>query len=422
MTLNYTLITDPAPLEAPAAGAASTGTVYLVVTNTGRTAVSWSTIKVEVPVGDGLGHLTPNINTIKPKGEYTDKSGTQPVNIQRQGTTNAFQATPLAGGKARFANGGYMVLTLGNVTVAATAGLAVLRVTEAPSGNATAVALVKIAPKKIPAPRNFRPKESMVDAGTDIVLSWDGPADFNYEIHFPGGKEAVNPVKGGIYKWSPSVGIAPKRATTFTLVARPSSGQGPGYFLTTTVHLRNPTFETLTVTKGVQGGNAGDGRITFQQGGLHVYRDGSEALGAAYVNGVHTAWVQGGNADDGRITFPKSGLNVYQNGSENWGTVTADKAYFNNVFTPWIGGPTSGDGTITFPQGGVTVWRTGGASEQGTLFADTAEVSSVKTYKVVGKNADGGWITFPPGGMNVHQASARWGVVGALRFGVRSND
>lgn len=391
--LTYTLLTHPAPLEASATGRAdSTGTVYLVVANTGKEPVDWTTIKVQVPVGPGADDLTSDINKIGPTVKYVPKSGTPPqVTFQRQGY--AFHATGSAG--SQFKHGDYMVLTLENVPVTPEAGVAVLMVTESsktPSANKTSdkfapMALVKTPPKEIPAPRNFRPKQSMVSAGMDVVLLWDGSDDFDYKIVLPeGGEEAA-----GQGKWSPKAKTAPKRDATYTLVATSRSAPTRKHFLTTTVQVRNPVLETVTADKAI-------------------------------VNGVTTPWVQGPNADDGRISFPKNGLNVYQNGSQNWGTVTADRALLNSVTTLWAGGPNSGAGGITFPEGGVLIRRTVGSTEWGTVFADTAEVNGVKTYKVVGKNADGGWITFPSGGMNVHQANARWGAVGALRFGVRSND
>lgn len=131
--LTYTVLTDPASLEASAAGRPSTGTVYLLVTNTGQQAAYWSTITVSMPVGNGDGHLTSNFNKIKPKVRYVPKPGTSPstppsVNVQRQGS-NAFQVTASAG-TGRFALGDYMVLTLNDVTVARTAGLAVLTLNE----------------------------------------------------------------------------------------------------------------------------------------------------------------------------------------------------------------------------------------------------------------------------------------------------
>ncbi|MFC5748075.1 hypothetical protein [Actinomadura rugatobispora] len=314
--LTYTLITDPASLEASAAGRSpSTGTVYLVVTNTGQAAAYWSTIEVELPVGNGAGHLTPNITTIKAKGEY---NGTQPVNLQPQG--NTFRAIAPAGARTSFDLGDYMVLTLENVTVAATAGLAILKVTEdtsrskapkvKPRPGVAAVPLVKTAPKQIqiPAPRNFRPDNAMVDAGTQITLSWDGPADFTYEIKFPGAPNPV-PVTGGT--WSD----APKQATTYTLIATdPSTRQQ--HFLTTTVQLRNPTFETVTATTGIR-----------------------------------TPWVQGSNADDGWISFPKDGLNVYEAGTHERGNVVAER-----VKAFGFKGLRASDGWVMPSEGGIYVY------------------------------------------------------------------
>ncbi|MFI7151527.1 hypothetical protein ACIBO2_41980 [Nonomuraea sp. NPDC050022] len=412
--------------------------MYLVVANTGKEPVDWTTIKVQVPAGPGGDDLTSNITKIVPTVKYVPKSGTPPqVTVKRQ--DDVFHATGSAG--SQFKRGDYMVLTLENVPVAPMAGVAVLMVTESsktPSAKKTSdkfvpMALVKTAPKETPAPRNFRPEKSMVDAGTDVVLLWDGSNDFDYKIVLPDGAEEA----ASQGKWSPKAKTAPKRDATYILVATSRSTPTRKHFLTTTVQVRNPVLETVTADKAivngvttpwVQGPNDNDGSISLSPGGLNVWRlRGSQDRGTVWaakadVNGVNTEWVQGRNADDGWISFPKSGLNVYQNGSQNWGTVTADKGLFNSVTTLWAGGPNSGDGGITFPEGGVLVWRTVGRSEWGTVFADTAEANGVKTYKVVGKNADGGWITFPSGGMNVHQAHARWGVVGALRFGVRSND
>ncbi|MEV0379732.1 hypothetical protein [Nonomuraea sp. NPDC050643] len=439
--LTYTLFTDPAPLEASAAGRQSTGTVYLLVANSGNAA--FSKITVTVPEGDGAGDLTPKSSAIKAKGECTDiKSGrTRSVAVRAQGS--AFQVTEPGGGSISFGPGDYMVLTLANVTVALKPGLAVLGVTEVASRTAgakrpnpshTAVALVKAAPKEIPAPSNFRPEKSAVAAGKDIVLLWDGPDDLDYKILLPNGTEETVPAaptgkqatgKDNKHKWSPG-SDATKWATTYTLIARSRGARQQEYFLTTSVHLRNPTFNSVT-TSWVGGPNSSDGRISFHTGGLQVHRDGSAELGNvladnAFVNSVNTGYVQGKNAEDGRIGFHTGGLKVHRDQSEGLGDVTANGAHFGSVSTGWVGGSDSNAGGFTFPYGGVTVWSKLGSSEQGTVFADTADVSGVTTYKVVGKNADGGWITFPPGGMNVHQASARWGVVGALRFGVRSND
>ncbi|MEV4250990.1 hypothetical protein AB0J63_47340 [Streptosporangium canum] len=378
--LTYTVLTDPAPLEASAAGRPSTGTVYLVVTNTGQQAAYWSTIEVKVPVGSGVGDLTSEFNKIKPKGEH---NGTQPVNVQPQGS-NAFQATA-PGGTARFAPGDYMVLTLENVTVAPTAGLAMLKVTEKasraktktgnPASSSAAVALVKTAPKELPAPRDFHPDKAMVDAGEKLTLRWQGSAGFHYKITYPGAPQPV-PVSGG--SWSPP--DAPKRATTYILIATDPNKQQ--HFLTTTVQVRNPVLETLTATTGID-----------------------------------TPWVGGPNGGDGAVAFSQGGVKVWSTrGSNDPGILHAGEATVSGVATEYVKGLNSGDGDITFLQGGVKVWSTRGSNDPGILHAGEATVSGVATGEIVadritvnrvntervqGKSTRDGWITFPYGGIQV---------------------
>ncbi|MGW0595422.1 hypothetical protein, partial [Streptosporangium sp. NPDC002607] len=333
--LTYTILTDPTSLEASVDGRSpSTGTVYLMVTNTRQT-VPWLRIEVKVPVGDGAGHLTRDISTIKPRGEYTDtqsgpQAATQPVIVQQQGN-DVFQVTTQSGRLEGFAPGDYIVLTLENVTVAPTAGVAVLTVTETTKTSRgwqvshAAVPVVKAAPKEIPAPRDFRPDKALLDAGENLTLSWDGSNDFSYEIRFPGGQAAIAP---GTRTWSPA--DAPKRATTYILVATDPTAQKQ-HFLTTTVQVRYPVLETLTATTGIDTpwvqGTVNKGRVTFTGTGVEIFNNsggqGTVTADRADLNGVNTEWVQGRSTDDGKITFPKDGLDVRQ-GSGAWGTVHAD--------------------------------------------------------------------------------------------------
>ncbi|MER6948690.1 hypothetical protein ABT294_32185 [Nonomuraea sp. NPDC000554] len=415
--LTYTVLTDPAPLEASAAGRSpSTGTVYLVVTNTGQQAAYWDTIKVEVPVGNGAGDLTSDFNKIKPKGEYRTRSGTRSsVKVQPgpQGS-NAFQATvPISG--TPFAPGDSMVLTLENVTVAPTAGLAVLTVTENTSRTKTgsrrtsfaAVALVKTAPKELPAPRDFHPDKAMVDAGEKLTLHWEETAGFGYEIMYPGAAQPVS-VSGG--SWSPP--DAPKRATTYILIATDPNTQQQ-HFLTTTVQVRNPVLETLTATTGIDtpwvgGPNSGDGAVAFSQGGATVRRTrGSNDPGTLYAgetvfNGVATEYVKGLKDGDGDITFLPGGVKVWRTrGSNDPGTLYAGKADFNGVNTEWVQGRSTDDGWISFPKEGVNVRQGGGA--WGTVFADKADLNGVNTKWVQGRDNDDGWISFLKYGLQVYQ-------------------
>ncbi|MET8145176.1 hypothetical protein ABZU32_33150 [Sphaerisporangium sp. NPDC005288] len=345
--LTYTLLTDPAPLEASAAGRSpSTGTVYLVVTNTGQVSVSWRTFRVQVPVGDGAGHLTPNITTVTAQGRYTTSSGTKPVDVQRQ-DPDAFLVTAPAG--ASFAPGDHLVLTLENITVAATAGLAVLGVKEhAKRGNlrlddrSAALAVVKTAPKEIPAPRDFRADDAMVAAGANITLRWEGSDDFDYKILFPDG-QATN-LSGG--SWSPAADDAPKRATTYTLVATSRTTPKREHVLTTTVQVRNPVLESLTakvavITPLVVGPNSGEGGIAFLQGGVTVRRTGdSQNRGALFadmasLNGVktgavYTEFIYAKDTSEHRyswINLHGDGITAYltDGGSNGLGSVTASR-------------------------------------------------------------------------------------------------
>lgn len=377
--LTYTVLTDPAPLEASAAGRPSRGTVYLVVTNTGQQAAYWSTITVEVPVGNGAGDLTltSDFNKIKPEGEYKygPPSGTRsPVNIQRQGS-NAFQATAPGGtgpyGTAPFAPGDYMVLTLKDVTVALTAGLAVLTVTEntsrtksaKPRSSSTVVALVKTAPKEFP-PHSFHPDKAMVNPGDKLTLSWQGSTGFSYEIMYPGAPQPV-PVSGD--SWSPP--DAPDRATTYILIATAPDKQQ--HFLTTTVQVRNPVLETLTSTTGIK---------------------------TPRVQGTATNW---------GLTITGSGAEI-SNDSGVKGTLTAGEATVSGVATEYVKGLNSGDGDITFLPGGVRVRRTRGSNDLGTLHAGQTTVSNLATEFVYAKFAPygegGGWINLHGEGITVYLA------------------
>ncbi|GAB2488833.1 hypothetical protein GCM10027187_65060 [Streptosporangium sandarakinum] len=411
--LTYTLITDPAPLEASAAGRPSTGTVYLTITNAGQQAAYWSTIEVEVPVGNGAGHLTSDINKIKAKGEH---NGTPSVNVQQQGS-NAFRATAPASGR-RFAPGDYVVLTLENVTVAASAGLAVLKVTEATGRSATGrlsrsvtmVPLVKTAPKEIPAPRDFHPNSAMVDAGTNITLRWQGSADFRYEIMYPGAPQSVS-VSGDT--WSPP--DAPKRATTYVLIATDPNTQQQ-HFLTTTVQVRNPILETLTVAKGVttpwvQGPTKDDGAFTFSKGAMHVWREfGSQEAGALYageavVSGVATEYVKGLKDGDGDITFLQGGVKVWRTrGSNDPGTL-----YASGIRTDYVSGPNDGDGDIRFLQGGMKIWSALGSNDPGTLYAGKAKLNGVASGQTI---PGWGWKAYGPNSVYIDIDTSAAGFTG----------
>ncbi|WP_433189779.1 hypothetical protein [Actinoallomurus sp. CA-150999] len=470
--LTYTVVTDPASLEASGTSPSpSTATVYLVVTYTGQQRdATWYSIDVVVPLGDGTDDLTPHTTQINAKGWHKDRTQPQasPVTVQ-QPDPKTFRLIAAGGGTLK--PGDHMVLTLKNVTVAKAAGLAALTVTESAKTQGltaknryTAVALAKTAR----APRDFRLDHDIIDAGTTTELSWEGSADFTYEILFPGGRKPVTSSAGpqGRYTVSLKGADAPKRDTAYTLLAT-STRTNQQHLLATTVQVRGPIVDELTATTSiktgsltadkatfdgvntnwVQGKNTDDGWISFPKSGLNVYQNGTRTWGTvaadnadlnsvtakkvqgagdltvdkltattsiktgsltadkATFDGVNTNWVQGKNTDDGWISFPKSGLNVYQNGTRTWGTVAADNADLNSVTAKKVQG--AGDLTVDKLTATTSI-------KTGSLTADKATFDGVNTNWVQGKNTDDGWISFPKSGLNVYQNGTRtWGTVAA---------
>ncbi|WP_433171309.1 hypothetical protein [Actinoallomurus sp. CA-150999] len=306
---------------------------------------------------DGADHLTPDITKIKATGNYHDQSRVRKLKVQPQVTTGSFQVTDPAGHRIPFAPGDYLVLKLEDVPVAAAAGLAVLRVTEAasrtqnasPSTAVAAVPLVKTA-KQAPAPSNFHPDKAMVDDGDKIVLRWDGPGDLDYKIRSSDGNPAPGVTTKG--EWKPDPGTGPKRDTTYTLIATdPNTGRQ--HFLTTTVQLRNPTFESGIHASRVQG-TANTGGLTFTTDGVHVSAN-SGAWGAVHADKVEAgqvtaAKIHGGRPNAGALLFTTSGVEVVSNAPGGQGILLADRVNAGRVQ-----GKSTNDGWISFPGAGIQV-------------------------------------------------------------------
>ncbi|MYS81563.1 hypothetical protein [Embleya scabrispora] len=425
-SLNYEILTDPAPLQVPEAGEESRGAVYIVVSNPNRGDVIWCSIEVRVPFGPNDGDLTPDPKAIQARVEQntaTDKAD-EPTLVWDAGTgVFTVSVRPYA----LFKEGGSMILVLDGFPVSNLPGLVRLQVTErAANGavvqrNPVTLSLLKRAPK---VPRNFRPKESLVAAGKDVVLQWAGPDTLAYKILGPDGLAEDVPQRTGAagWQWSPKAGQEPKRDATYTLVATSRTLQQPGYFLTTTVHLRSPEFESVTATAGVHTpwvqGTTDKGRITFTTQGARI-RDDTDAPGTvsaatADVETVTATRVRGRDGDAGWIEFPHDGIRVGHGGGGDLGTVTADKVGANSVNTGWVGDRDAGKGWIEFPQSGVNV-RKDGTQAWGTVAADKADLNGINTEWVQGRTADDGWISFPPAGLNVYQGAGnrQWGTVAA---------
>ncbi len=450
-SLNYDILTDPAPLQVPVAGEESEGAIYIVVSNPTMDEVIWYSIEVRVPCGQQEGHLTVDPKSIKARIAQNDatKKTEEPTAVWDD-TAGVLTVSARPG--ALFREAGSLVLALEGFPVSSKPGPVLLQVTErAANGarvqrNPVTLSLLKQLPK---VPRNFRPKASLVAAGKDVVLQWEGPDTLTYQIQGPDGPPVpVQPRKGTTtWEWSPLPGAEPKRDATYTLTATSRGQQLPGYFLTTTVHLRSPEFEAVTATAGVRtpwvGGTTERGRVTFTPQGAQV-RDASDAPGSlsasavsasavsadsvsastvsagtvsatrADVDVVTAASVRGRGGDAGWIEFPSDGIRVGHGGGSDLGTVTADKLRVSGINTTWVGDRDAAKGWIEFSQSGVNI-RKDGSQNWGSVAADKADLNGINTKWVQGRTADDGWIEFPPAGLNVYQGAGnhQWGTVAA---------
>ncbi|QHA07874.1 hypothetical protein GQF42_35385 [Streptomyces broussonetiae] len=417
------LLGCPAGQRCGTAGTAPVGAVYIVISNPTRDWAPWYSIEVEVPCGEEEADLTPDPKTIDARIQRGYS-----VRFRDEPTSHWDGVLTVSAGRngGLFTPGDSMVLLLDGFPVSSKAGLVLLKVTET-SGRAEEVqehsvtlSLLKQAPK---VPRNFRPKVALVDSGENVVLLWDGPDILKYEIQRPdGGVELAELRSASGWQWSPQPDQAPKRDATYTLIAKPETGQQPGYFLTTTVQLRSPEFDSVTATNGVHTpwaeGTTDKGRIVFSAQGAEI-RGASGAPGIVSaakgeLDVVSTTSVRGRDNGAGWIQFPPDGIKVGHGEGGDLGTVTAEKVSANGVNTTWVGELDAGKGWLEFPQSGVHVHKDG-KREWGTVDADRADLNGINTKWVQGRDSSTGWIEFPPAGVNVFQGAGnrQWGTVAA---------
>ncbi|WP_331769783.1 FapA family protein (plasmid) [Embleya sp. NBC_00888] len=295
-SLNYEILIDPAPLQVSEPGGESPGAVYIVVTNQTGADVTWGSIEVRVPVGNAEGDLTTApaaINARIEQNTATDKA--HEPKVARDATTGVVRVTPR--NKAPFGKAGSLVLVLDDFPVSAKPGVVLPRVEERPVKGAPRKPVILSLLKQAPGvPRNFRADKTLLGANDTVRLLWDGPDTFTYAIKGPDGSmQTVTKGTAG-WEWSPKKGDEPKRDATYTLIATPSTGKQPGYFLTTTVHLLGPEFDSVTATAG-----------------------------------MHTPWVKGTEVD-GRIHFTPQGAEIRKD-PEKRGILTADKAALRDLDT-----------------------------------------------------------------------------------------
>ncbi len=438
--LHYEIITDPTSLQASLPGEPSVGTVYILVSNNHQSPVEWDHIDVEFPIVPGATELTSKpaaVTTsidrtrLSPRDddlEFKWDSKKQWFRAQVDRTQNPNGAT------TRLYPQQGLILTLGDIPVSEDAGLVVLEIHEMAGGGdgpvplrtqpfTTALGLTKQTPR---VPRNFRAEKSLVkgEANETLALLWDGPTGLDYAILDQRGAEVYSesPNQGlpsfhKEFAWRPS--FAPKRGTTYTLVAKaPGVADQRGYFLTTTVHAEIPEFESGTRTPWIEGLGDNKGRAFFTPEGVDIQEKNHPALGRlraqkADVDSVITRLVQGRTDEAGWITFPDRGLNVYHGPTNTPAVITAARADVEGVNTDWAGRRDAGQGWVEFSQSGATVHKDGG-QDLGTLTADKADVKGLNTKWVGDRDGGKGWLQFPQDGIDIRKDGGEgWGNVHA---------
>ncbi|MET8629910.1 hypothetical protein ABZW30_40355 [Kitasatospora sp. NPDC004669] len=432
--LHYEIVTDPTSLRASLTDEPSLGTVYVIVSNTHQAEVKWDYIDVAMPLLNLSSDLTDNPSAVTASIERTYQNPLDDeLEFAWDSGSNCFRAQlsraqPPTRKHALLDGHGALVLKLENIPVSAGAGLSLLEIRDNAYGGdgnlarrdghyTTHLGLVKQTPR---VPRNFRAQKSLVngDANEQLVLLWDGPTDLDYEILDQPGTaihhERAVPGAAAAhkdYRWPTS---APKRGTTYTLVAKaPGAGQQQrGYFLTTTVHAVVPEFESGTRTPWVEG-TAGKGRVTFATDGVEVHRPNGN-LGRVTADDVITRVVQGLTDSAGWITFPDRGVNVYHGHGATLGVLTAARVDAEGVNTTWVGSREAGQGWIAFTQPGATLYKDDSGQERGTFTAEKVDVHGLNTTWVGDRDGGKGWLEFPQSGINVRKdGGGAWGNVAA---------
>ncbi|MBC3841890.1 hypothetical protein GXW82_21830 [Streptacidiphilus sp. 4-A2] len=231
-SLNYEILTDPAP-QVPEAGEESRGAVHIVVSNPTFNEVIWHSVEIRVPVGQADSDLTVDPKTVDVRVEQN--TGTKPgedPSVVWDDNTGVLTVT--AKDNTYFREAGSMALVLDGFPVSSKPGLVLLHVTERAANGAYVQkhhATLSLLKQEARAPRNFRPEESLVAVGGDVLLRWDGPEGLDYQIQGPDGLlETVPPLAKSQtgWEWRPKPGQEPKRDATYTLIAKVPGSQRLG--------------------------------------------------------------------------------------------------------------------------------------------------------------------------------------------------
>ncbi|MFI2215186.1 hypothetical protein [Streptomyces sp. NPDC020141] len=437
--LHYEILTDPSELRVSGAGQneESLGAVYLSVTNRSTAPALITGFELSIPSGPGADDLSSDLG----------RSGYRTVRRTGQGWNSAFDSwAPTLGvlqistssSTIRILPGEVLVMEIYGFPVSQLPGLVQLTVKEDSLASGPSFIPLSLLKRQARVPGNFRAEKTLLDPTDQVVLRWDGPSTLDYQIQGPDGTLQAVTGTGPHWTWSPAAGDEPKRDATYTLIATPTSGTEPGYFLTATVHVLRPEFPSLTVTEAlhtplVTGTGAQQGQVSFTSDGVRVLdaagadgtviakaaeletvtassavhtptvtgttppsridftADGVRVLDAAGASGtveagtidaqsVLTSEVRGRGADPGWVRFPDDGIVVGHGPGTDLGVVTADRIRANGVNTPWVGDVDGGRGRLEFGDSGASVYRDG-SQTLGTVAAGTADLDDLVTVR-----------------------------------------
>ncbi|MEU8765117.1 hypothetical protein [Streptomyces sp. NPDC048659] len=452
--LHYEILTDPAQLQVSGTGKdeEAPGAVHIVVSNPNAWSVTLYELDITVPHGSGKAHLTAHPDRIQAR--LTGSTLTSSVGLAESwdGLTGIYRLEALSG--VRLRKGEVLVVELSGFPVSSEEGLVLLSLAEDSHGRGPrsdhliTLSLLKRASK---IPSNLRADSTLLGANEQVTLRWDGPDTLEYAIQGPVGAPHPVPLTAGPWHWSPPPGEEPKRDATYTLIATPKSPHQPGYYLTTTVHLRSPEFEGVTATDGVSTpwvkGIAHGGRVEFTDLGVTV-QDSQGAPGTVDAKAVTAQTVAAATVTATDVTATNVGAtdvnttNVHAtdvhatsvhatdvnatdvnatdvnatdvNATDvNATDVNATDIKADTVLTGTVRGRDAGAGWIRFPADGITVGR-GASSDLGAVTAERVRVNGVNTTWVGDIDGGKGWIEFPQSGVNVRKDGANeWGTVAA---------
>ena len=218
--LTYALSTTPSTLKAGQQNAILT----FVATNTTANSVAVAGISITIPVGDSAIALTNTPTSISqiPSNQWTINP---PNNSSHRSTTLIFVPSGEKGTTYTIPARSSLVFVLTNIQVNNISGPVLFTITEGSSGNPTQ----PITLSKFPAGWgnvNFSVEPTNINAGSSVMLTWDGPNGATYSIqyaddagqiinipapgHPPLGNTGTYPVQG-----QPSLIL--NQTTTFTL-------------------------------------------------------------------------------------------------------------------------------------------------------------------------------------------------------------